>query len=62
MYKFLLFLLIILSTLLVGCNSSDDSACGNYSGKELFKGPEGGCYYLNSNGNKTYVDRSNCNC
>jgi hypothetical protein len=25
------------------------------------KGPRGGCYYLNSKGNKTYVDRSLCN-
>ncbi len=24
-------------------------------------GPRGGCYYINSNGNKTYVDRSLCN-
>lgn len=24
-------------------------------------GPRGGCYYINSNGNKTYVDRSFCN-
>lgn len=22
-------------------------------------GPRGGCYYINSNGNKTYVDREN---
>lgn len=25
------------------------------------KGNQGGCYYINSNGNKTYVDRSRCN-
>ncbi len=25
------------------------------------KGPRGGCYYINSNGNKTYVSRSLCN-
>lgn len=24
-------------------------------------GPRGGCYYINSNGNKTYVDHSFCN-
>lgn len=24
------------------------------------RGPRGGCYYINKNGNKTYVDRSNC--
>lgn len=25
------------------------------------RGPRGGCYYINRNGNKTYVDRSMCN-
>jgi len=25
------------------------------------RGPRGGCYYINSNGNKTYVARSMCN-
>ena len=31
-----------------------------YNGKPLLVGPRGGCYYINSNGNKTYVDRSFC--
>jgi len=26
-----------------------------------YRGPRGGCYYINSNGNKTYVSRSLCN-
>ena len=30
-------------------------------GRTLHRGPRGGCYYINSNGNKTYVDRSLCN-
>lgn len=30
-------------------------------GRVLHRGPRGGCYYINSNGNKTYVDRSECN-
>lgn len=25
------------------------------------RGPRGGCYYINGNGNKTYVNRSLCN-
>jgi hypothetical protein len=29
-------------------------------GRQLHVGPRGGCYYYNSNGNKTYVDRSEC--
>ncbi len=36
--------------------------CGYHNGHRLYKGPRGGCYYINSNGNKTYVDRSECNC
>jgi hypothetical protein len=30
------------------------------SGRVYQTGPRGGCYYINSNGNKTYVDRSLC--
>lgn len=36
--------------------------CGFYNGNRLRTGPKGGCYYINSNNNKTYVDRSFCNC
>ena len=31
------------------------------STRSYIRGPRGGCYYINSNGNKTYVDRSMCN-
>ncbi|WP_294347361.1 MULTISPECIES: hypothetical protein [unclassified Sphingobacterium] len=31
------------------------------SSRNYIRGPRGGCYYINSNGNKTYVDRSMCN-
>lgn len=42
---------------------STDQKCGFYTnGEQLYKGPEGGCYYINSNGNKTYVERDECNC
>lgn len=37
---------------------SSSSGCGN--GRTLHKGPKGGCYYINSKGNKVYVDRSCC--
>jgi hypothetical protein len=30
------------------------------SGNEYITGPRGGCYYMNSRGNKTYVDHSFC--
>jgi len=36
--------------------------CGEYKGHPLYRGPKGGCYYINGNGNKTYVDRGLCNC
>jgi hypothetical protein len=40
-----------------------DWKCGTHNGNQLWTGPKGGCYYINSNGNKTYVDRSECyNC
>lgn len=37
---------------------SDDRCYHN--GNRLHEGPQGGCYYINSNGNKTYVDRAEC--
>lgn len=33
--------------------------CGP-AGASLQQGPKGGCYYINRNGNKTYVDRACC--
>lgn len=42
--------------------SEGDYPCGVHNGKQLYTGPKGGCYYFNSNGNKTYVDRSECHC
>lgn len=66
---------LVLFALLVSCNlqcaktadqpSSQNSvvSCGTYkSGQQLYRGPDGGCYYVNSNGNKTYVERSACTC
>jgi len=43
-------------------SSASDKKCGTYNGKQLYLGAQGGCYYYNSNGNKTYVDRSECRC
>ena len=36
--------------------------CGTHNGNRLITGKRGGCYYINKNGNKTYVDRSECQC
>ncbi|CAL2078865.1 hypothetical protein [Tenacibaculum sp. 190524A05c] len=62
-YLVLTFLIIFL----INCTSSnelvsEERECGTHNGKLLFVGPKGGCYYYNSNGNKEYVDRSECNC
>jgi hypothetical protein len=42
--------------------SGSTGGCGTHNGHQLYKGPNGGCYYYNSNGNKTYVDASECHC
>lgn len=39
--------------------SNSKSSKNRYS-RTYIRGPRGGCYYINSNGNKTYVDRSLC--
>lgn len=36
--------------------------CGSHNGNQLTTGEKGGCYYVNGNGNKVYVERSECNC
>lgn len=43
-------------------DNQSSSDCGYHNGNQLYLGPQGGCYYINSNGNKTYVDRSECDC
>jgi hypothetical protein len=42
--------------------STASGGCGTHNGRQLYKGPDGGCYYINSSGNKTYVNRSECHC
>jgi hypothetical protein len=63
-------ILTVITTLLVSCatteeitsSQSSNQTCGTYNGHQLYKGSSGGCYYINSNNNKTYVDASHCNC
>ena len=60
----------ILSLFLFNCSSDSSdvnfdypiggSGSCTYNGHTLHVGEEGGCYYYNSSGNKTYVDRENC--
>ncbi|MCI0337840.1 MAG: hypothetical protein L0226_09700 [Acidobacteria bacterium] len=37
-----------------------DSSRESTSYRTYIRGPRGGCYYINSNGNKTYVSQSYC--
>ena len=32
-----------------------DKVTGQYNGKKVYTGPRGGKYYINKNGNKTYI-------
>lgn len=68
MKKYIL-ILFLLSNIVnfISCTSDDTEElsewrCGTHNEHQLWTGPRGGCYYYNSNGNKTYVDRSECNC
>ncbi|WP_109853318.1 hypothetical protein [Aquimarina sp. AU58] len=68
----IIFIALIGISSFISCDSSEETEndietrteweCGTHNGNTLYTGPQGGCYYYNSNGNKTYVDRSECNC
>lgn len=69
MKKLTILLIAICFITFSSCTNSDDEVsgaeevkCGFHNGNQLWKGPQGGCYYYNDNGNKTYVERSECNC
>lgn len=67
---YIIFILGYISLSINSCETNDDEdvetrtewECGTHNGNTLYTGPQGGCYYYNSNGNKTYVDRSECDC
>ena len=71
MKKIITALLIVLC-IMTNCSKKADSgtdpasgtqSCGIYkSGQQLYLGPEGGCYYKSSGGNKEYVERAACKC
>lgn len=42
-------------------NNSSYKRTNRKSYRTYYRGPRGGCYYINSKGNKTYVSRSYCN-
>ncbi len=53
--------MVLLFTLFSFLSCSTNGDC-TYNGHTLQQGSQGGCYYLNSSGNKEYVDQSYCNC
>lgn len=66
-----LILILLVTTFAIACGkatetnsggSGSSGGCGTHNGHQLYKGPDGGCYYINDNGNKTYVERSECRC
>gem|GEM_PF-5889695 len=42
--------------------SCGELTCGYYEGNQLFQGAEDSCYFTNSIGIQTYVDREECDC
>ena len=65
-----IYFLILIQSIFTGCKISDTnqdpSGCGSIKVSNVYRplilGANGGCYYVNSNGNNTYVDRSLCTC
>lgn len=59
-------MLLLLIIITLSACEAENAPCGYYEvSNELRKlsvGSRGGCYYLTPSGNKSYVDRSNCNC
>lgn len=65
MKKIIILIIVIGFISFSSCTKDDDITeikSGFHNGNQLWKGPQGGCYYYNTNGNKTYVERSECNC
>ncbi|WKD86418.1 hypothetical protein KCTC32516_01793 [Polaribacter huanghezhanensis] len=65
MLVFVVGLFMLTTMTYISCTTDteeDEWACGTYNSKTLYTGPKGGCYYYTSNKNKTYVERSECNC
>ena len=58
-------LFLILATLLLFSFGMIDphKPCGKYKGRNIYKGKEGGCYYLKGKGHtKIYIEKKQCKC
>jgi hypothetical protein len=43
--------------------SLDHKPCGKYKGRNIYKGKEGGCYYLKGKDHrKIYIEKKHCKC
>ena len=56
----LLLIIVVAASSCEGSNNSDSSEYCSYNGHTLHVGEKGGCYYMNSSGDKVYVDKSYC--
>jgi len=61
-------ILALLLPVIISCEKdaskpAEDVPCGDYKGNQTYKTEKGACYIFNSNGEKVYVDKSECdNC
>ncbi|CEJ68689.1 hypothetical protein BN1195_00978 [Chryseobacterium oranimense G311] len=64
MKKIILLLIIGLTVFSCEGSGNSDGSGGSeycsYNGHTLHTGEKGGCYYINSSGDKVYVDKSYC--
>ena len=61
----ILLVVLFFSLTVSGCYDTDDFddvLCGEYDGNQLFKDPEGKCFYINKEGKKAFVEISECDC
>ncbi|WP_460978672.1 hypothetical protein [Spirosoma knui] len=60
-----LYIIALFSVTAFSCDSTEavDIECtgSTYNGHQLNRSPKG-CYYININGNRTFVDSTFCNC
>lgn len=54
-------LLTVFFVVAISCSGGGSGSGGcSYNGHALHVGEKGGCYYVNSSGNKEYVDKKHC--
>lgn len=56
-------LLVIALFCLFSFTYDDHKPCGKYKGRNIYKGKEGGCYYLKGKAHrKMYIEKKHCKC